>query len=437
MTLCLILFLTTIPTISNYAMITRQYTLPEVLSECTNVAFGKVESVDKERKRVIVRLTENLKGESRFEEIKMNIAVGQVGKLTSPAMMMAKFKVGLPIAILYKDTGGGIECLGHVSGAWFQLFGDSNTPGTWWRFTHIEAYMPRTYNGSTPEFQQTLRDALAGKLWPGAAADAVKVLVLTGNSTKPLLGQVSPNSPEAKRFVATPELVELQKLTAVAKRSVAYFATKDRSLPGLDQANILWIGQGEVAEGKYLLPHNTEVAIKKFVRRGGIAIVMSQDSDQNRPCETGWLPEPLLGVERQLTREFQPTQAAGQLFEQPNRIKSGRLNLDDTWSDWSSKYVLLATTNSGDDIVVATLKYGKGLYIITGLHNETEANLKANAPLMENLLHFAISGISQRKNPRTKIELAIPMLERNCQSSYSRIRVMKNSLGNSSLKQRL
>ena len=426
LTLCLILFLTTIPTISNYAMITRQYTLQEVLSECTNVAFGKVESVDKERKRVIVRLTEDLKGKSRFEAIKMNIAAGQVGKLTSPAMMMAKFKVGLPIAILYKDTGSGIDCLGHVSGTWFQLFGSSNKPGTWWNFTHIEAYMPRTYNGSTPEFQRTLREALAGKLWPGAAADAVKVLVLTGNSTKPLLGQVSPNSPEAKRFVATPELVALQKFTAVAKRSVAYFATKDRSLPGLDRADILWIGQGEVAEEKYLLPHNTEVAIKKFVRRGGIAIVMSQDSDENRPCETGWLPEPLLGVERQLTTKFQPTQAAGQLFEQPNRIKSGRLNLDDTWSDWNSKYVLLATTNSGEDIVVATLKYGKGLYIITGLHNETEANLKANAPMMENLLYFAISGISQRKNPGAKIEFAIPILEHNCQSSYSRI--MKNRL---------
>jgi len=418
-------------------MITRQYTLQEVLSECTNVAFGKVESVDKKRKRAIVRLTEDLKGKSRFETIKMNIAVGQVGKLTSPDMMMAKFEVGLPIALLYKDTGRGIECLGHVSGTWFQLFGSSNKPGAWWNFTHIEAYMPRTYNGSTPEFQQTLRDALAGKPWPGAETNAIKVLVLTGNSTKPLLGQVSRNSPEAKLFVATPELVALQKFTEVAKRRVAYFETKDRNLPWLDQADILWIGQGEIAEGKYLLPHNTEAAIKKFVRRGGITIVMSQDSDKNRPCGTGWLPEPLLGVERRLTTEFQPTQAAGQLFQQPNRIKSGRLNLDDTWSEWNSKYVLLATTNSGEDIAFATLKYGKGLYIVTGLHNETEANLKANAPMMENLLYFAITGLSQRKTNLAKIEFAIPILERNCQSSYSRVRVMKNNIGNFPFKQRL
>lgn len=263
----------------------------------------------------------------------------------------------------------------------------------WWNFTHIEAYMHRTYDGSTEEFQQILREALAGKKWPGVGRDTIKVLVLTANSARPILGQVMPDSQEAALLTGTPEFLALRRFTKVGNRKIAYHATKDRQLPGLAEADILWIGQGEIAEGKYWLTNSTEEKIKTFVKNGGIAIVTGQDSDENKPCPTGWITEPIEGVERQLKTDFQPTQNAGNLFGAPNKVKSGQLNIDDTWTKWSPKYTILATTNNGDDLVVATLKYGKGMYIVTGIQNETQQNVDANAPLMENLIHYAVYNI--------------------------------------------
>jgi len=380
-----------------FGMIEREYTIQEVLDAATNVVFGKVESVDKKRMRVIVKVEENLKGKSEFNRIKMNIAVGETRrKLTSPQMMIKKFNEGLPIAILYKKNRKRIETLGHVSGTWFQLFATDapNKDKVWWNFTHIEAYMHRTYDGSTEEFQKNLRDALAGKKWPGAERDTIKVLVFTANSTKPILGQVALNSKEAARLTGTPEFLALRKFTKVGNRKIAYHATKDRQLPGLNEANILWIGQGEIAEGKYLLTKNTERKIKNFVRNGGVAIVTGQDSDENKPCPTEWIPEPMEGVERQFRKDFQTTSNAGNLFETPNKVRSGQPNIDDTWTKWSPKYIILATTNNGNDLAVATLKYGRGMYIVTGIQNETQKNVKANTPLMENLIYYAVNNLT-------------------------------------------
>ncbi|MBC8229612.1 hypothetical protein H8E77_08710 [bacterium] len=42
---------------------------------------------------------------------------------------------------------------------------------------------------------------------------------------------------------------------------------------------------------------------------------------------------------------------------------------------------------------MATLKYGRGMYIVTGIQNETQQNVKANTPLMENLIYYAVNNI--------------------------------------------
>jgi len=74
-----------------HSFITRDYTLQEVLDACTNVVFGRAESVDHEKQRVIVKLEENVKGKSELSHVKINVAVGQLkAKQTSPAMLMEK-----------------------------------------------------------------------------------------------------------------------------------------------------------------------------------------------------------------------------------------------------------------------------------------------------------------------------------------------------------
>lgn len=370
------------------AFIARHYTLQEVLAECSNIVFGTVTSVNQKRMTAKVKVEENLKGQSKFEEIKINLSTGQ-GNF--PQKMIKKFKAGKPIIIFYKMEGRRIPSLGHVDGTWFQTFAQdrSDTSLVWWNFTHIEIYMHRTYKGSTPDFQQLVRDTLAGRAklanskaskvesLAEAPAGAMRMLVLSGNRYN----------------------VEFRTLSAfnpVGRHQIVYQSTKDRNLPTLDHADILWLGQGEICEDRYRLTKKRENKIKAFVKNGGVVIVSGQDSDDDRPCSTGWIPEPMKGVERLGRSDFEPTRAAGTLFSEPNEIEFGDVFLDDTWTDWSDKYAILATTNDGKEIAFATLEYGEGMYLITGLQNETSANVFINYQIIENLIHFAAEWLNDK-----------------------------------------
>lgn len=369
------------------AFIARHYTLQEVLAECSNIVFGTVTSVNQKRMTAKVKVEENLKGQSKFQEIKINLSTGQ-GNF--PQKMIKKFKAGKPIIIFYKMEGQRIPSLGHVDGTWFQTFAQdrSDKSRVWWNFTHIEIYMHRTYKGSTPDFQKLVRDTLAGRAKPEnaraavqslaeASGSAVRMLVLSGN-----------------RFNV--EFPTISAFNPVGGSQVVYQRTKDRNLPTLDHADILWLGQGEICEDKYRLTKERENKIKAFVKGGGVAIVSGQDSDDDRPCPTGWIPEPMRGVERLGRSDFEPTRAAGTLFSEPNEIQFGDVFLDDTWTNWDDKYTILATTNDGKEIAFATLKYGEGMYLITGLQNETSANVFINYQIIENLIHFAVKWLDDK-----------------------------------------
>ena len=246
------------------AFIARHYTLQEVLAECSNIVFGTVTSVNQKRMTAKVKVEENLKGQSDFQEIKINLSTGQ-GNF--PEKMIQKFKVGKPIIIFYKREGRRIPSLGHVDGTWFQTFAQdrSDKSRVWWNFTHIEIYMHRTYKGSTLDFQRLVRDTLAGRIKPKnarasvqslaeASSGAARVLVLSGN-------QYNVEFPTISAF------------NSVGGRQVVYQRTKDRNLPSLNHADILWLGQGEICEERYRLTKERETKIRAFVKGGGVVIV--------------------------------------------------------------------------------------------------------------------------------------------------------------------
>ena len=371
-----------------HAFIARHYTLQEVLAECSNIVFGTVISVNQKRMTAKVKVEENLKGKSKFKEIKINLSTGQ-GNF--PQKMIKKFKVGKPTIIFYKKEGRRIPSLGHVDGTWFQTFAQdrSDKSRVWWNFTHIEIYMHRTYKGSTPDFQQVVREALAGRGKPSdkksskveslakASAGTVRVLVLSGNHFNVEFPTISAFNP-------------------VRAHEVVYQRTKDRNLPTLDHADILWLGQGEICEEKYRLTKKRERKIKAFVKSGGVVIVSGQDSDDDRSCSTGWIPASMKGVERQGRSDFEPTRAAGTLFNEPNEIEFGDVYLDDAWTKWSDKFTILATTNDGKEIAFATLEYGEGMYIVTSLQNETSANIFINYQIIENLIYYAVKWLDDK-----------------------------------------
>ena len=369
------------------AFIEREYTIREVLDACTNIVFGEVKSVDKGRLRGVVTVEKDVKGKSELKEIKMNFATGHYKRGTSPEKMVRLLKPGMPIIVFYREHYG-IDSMCFIDNTWFQMRAyRGGYGGSWWTFTHIDPMMSRTFDGKTKAFQKIVVDMLAGKMWVAAPKDAVKVLVLTGNSTHPTWSQTP-----VYTNTATHEYQAVRSVKEVGKRTVAHESTKEHKLPQLENADILWIGYEEISSyGHYLLSGEVETKIKNFVKKGGIVVVTGQDSSAEKPCGVGWLQGKLKGVESPPTQHFVVTEKGESLFSIPNVIASGKIFIDDAWVDWDRKDEIFATTKDNKELVVGARRYGKGLYIITSLRNDSQYTTSMNKALMENIMHYAVN----------------------------------------------
>ena len=353
--------------------IAKRYTVRQIVAESTNVVFGTVVEVNTKRKTAKIKVEENLKGSSEFQEIKIRFDVYK-GETDYRKEIIRFLREDEPIIVFYLKDGRRIDSLAHTRGKWFQTQVTKSRKDNnwgWWLFTHFEKYLNRdkvSRRDSTEDFQDELRGLFSG--------DALQLLIF-----------------KTDRYESEPRAIT--ELDAVADFGFVYHATTNRNLPTLGEADILWLGFRSLSEGRYRLNKEQEKRIKEFVKNGGIVIASGQDSDNDRPCGSGWLPEPLKGVESQTRNDFQVTSHAGELFKAPNRIRSGQLALDDSWKGWNEKYQILATTNNGKEIAVAKLRYGKGMYLITSLHNQRREQISKNRRMLENLVHFAVGFLEE------------------------------------------
>ena len=354
--------------------IAKRYTVRQIVGESTNVVFGTVIEVNTKRKTAKIKVEENLKGKSEFREIKMRFDVYK-GEKDYREEIIHFLREDEPIIVFYLKAGRRIDSIAHTRGKWFQtqVTKPRDKDWGWWLFTHFEKYLNNdkvSRRDSTAEFQKELQAMLSG--------DALQLLLF-----------------KTDRYESEPDAIA--ELDAVADYGFVYHATTDRNLPTLGEANILWIGYRALSEGRYRLNEKQERRIKEFVKNGGVVIASGQDSDNDRPCGSGWLPEHLHGVESQTRNDFKLTSNAGELFKEPNRIRSGQLTLDDSWRGWNEKFEILATTNNGKEIAVAKLKYGKGMYVITSLRNQRDSEISKNRRMLENLVHFAVGFMEESK----------------------------------------
>jgi hypothetical protein len=121
------------------------------------------------------------------------------------------------------------------------------------------------------------------------------------------------------------------------------------------------------------------------------------------PRRAGWIPEQLVGVDRPETKEFDATIYAGDLFKSPHHIESGGVVISDSWSEWTSNFIVLATANGGKDAATLLLRYGQGIYLVTAFRNESEEDVQMNAKVMENLLHYSIKWLDEQKIPQLSV----------------------------------
>lgn len=214
----------------------------------------------------------------------------------------------------------------------------------------------------------------------------------------------------------------LESFEYIQGHHIIHNEVQDLRTDRLAKTNILWIGNGEIYKSGYRLNIDTEHRIKNFVSQGGIAIVSGQDikTSAKQRRGTGWVPEPLTGVECEETHELFPTSQGKRsgIFKSPNPLNGNHngdldvkdqplIRLDDMWIDPLGKWTSLAKTNTaaaglpGNEFENASplllLPFQKGLYVVTSLKNETEEDVQINNKIMENLLHFSVKWLDRQR----------------------------------------
>ena len=224
---------------------------------------------------------------------------------------------------------------------------------------------------------------------------------------------------------STVEFPVLQRFEYIQEHHMIYREVPDLRTDRLPKTDILWIGNGEIYKSGYRLNIDAEHRIKNFVSQGGVAIVSGQDikTSTKQRRGTGWIPEPLTGIECDETYELFPTSRGkrSRIFQYPNPLNGNHhtdpetmeqplIRLDDMWLDPLGKWTSLAKTNipvaglssggSENASALLLLPFQKGLYIVTSLKNETEEDVHINDKIMENLLHFSVKWLDKQRSPR-------------------------------------
>jgi len=147
------------------AFIERLYSLKEVLAESSNVCVGRIEKVDATKKLAIAAIDRTIKGKAEFKRVQMNLGTGPRDHVK---YLMARLRPGIPVIVYYQRKGNSLASCVHAADTWYQLFGTDSRDRSkvWWRFTHLEVAMPRTYSGSTPDLIRLTTDVLAGRAKP-------------------------------------------------------------------------------------------------------------------------------------------------------------------------------------------------------------------------------------------------------------------------------
>ena len=150
------------------AYIQRLYSLANILDESKNVAVGRMVKVDASGKTAVMRIEKMIKGKLEYRQVNMNLGTAPSHQI---AYLTDRLRAGAPAILFYRRGGKSIVSLVHSGDTWFQLFANDDPrrrDKIWWRFTHIEIHMGRTFNGKTPQLIKVTTDVLAGRTKPPA-----------------------------------------------------------------------------------------------------------------------------------------------------------------------------------------------------------------------------------------------------------------------------
>jgi outer membrane protein assembly factor BamB len=151
------------------ALISSPYPLSAALDHGTFILIAKVESLDADKLKMMLKPDEHLKGKGPFAKMPVTLqGDADAAKLKHTPQFLKRLAVGVPLVLFVNQKDKDYLALGYTNGTWFQLTGikpeDSDTVR--WSFTHLEPYLRRTYKGTTDEMRQVVVESLEGKRKP-------------------------------------------------------------------------------------------------------------------------------------------------------------------------------------------------------------------------------------------------------------------------------
>ncbi len=145
------------------AYIEALYPLQQVLDESTTVVVGKIEAVNKEKRAAIAVVDRALKGKVEIARVQMNLGIAAADQCD---YTLARLQPGAPFLLFYRREGNNILSCAHLGDHWVQFYAtdEADKSRIWWRMTHIEIRMNRTFEGTTAELVKLTGDVLARRV---------------------------------------------------------------------------------------------------------------------------------------------------------------------------------------------------------------------------------------------------------------------------------
>ncbi|MBM4033909.1 MAG: VCBS repeat-containing protein [Planctomycetes bacterium] len=145
------------------AYIEALYPLQQVLDESTHVVAGKIEAVNKEKRAAIAIVDRALKGRVEIPRVQLNLGIAAADQSD---YTLARLQPGQPFLLFYRREGNNILSCAHLGDHWVQFYAtdEPDKSRVWWRMTHIEIRMNRTFDGTTAELVKLTDDVLARRV---------------------------------------------------------------------------------------------------------------------------------------------------------------------------------------------------------------------------------------------------------------------------------
>ncbi len=134
-------------------------------------------------------------------------------------------------------------------------------------------------------------------------------------------------------------------------------------------------------------------AIADYVEAGGILVASATD---NNGWNSDWLPAAVTVLDTG-DYDMEITDEGEKLFSEPNDVGPGDPVMDERYSAIDKAWTILGwgAGMEGSEAGAIQIALGKGLYLMVSIDTRNAGNTQIALPLMENMLNYAISYVTE------------------------------------------